>query len=264
VEYHSYVDADMKKTALALTISLLFSLAVGMQLETVALANANSIQLAQILDPNPLFGLKIMQIYLYGNSCSVTYNITNSLGPSSSNKTIIEVYSIELFSNGNLLASKGQGFFVGDDIDTETLMALTSHIPYANSGISSINYNGSKLKADSLQLSHPLNSQDLSGTVLLRVERLGLIIVEGEAVDDNLSSGELADEITLERHGDGFVYDALPLPTPTMPNTGPTQPPPYFDIHPEFAYLFIMLLVVIAVGLVFWLYFKKRGGDKSP
>jgi len=45
---------------------------------------------------------------------------------------------------------------------------------------------------------------------------------------------------------------------------GPTQPPPYFDLHPEFAYLIIMLLVVTAVGLGFWLYLKKRGGDKNP
>ncbi len=216
------------------------------------------------LEPEPQFDLKMMQAHLYGNSCSLTYNITNSLGKSSSNKTVIEVYSIELFSNGNLLGSKGQGFFVGDNFDSETLFALTSHIPYASSGISSINYNGSKLKTDSLQLSHSLNSQDLSGTVLIRVERLGLIIVEDESVDDNLSSGELFDEIVLERHGDGFVYDALPEPTPTMPNMGPTQPPPYFDLHPEFVYLIIMLLVVIAVGFGFWLYFKKSGGHKSP
>jgi hypothetical protein len=216
------------------------------------------------LESKPQFDLRIMQAYLYGNSCSLTYNITNSLGKSSSNRTVIEVYSIELFSNGNLLGSKGQGFFVGDHLDSETLLALTSHIPYAISGISSINYNGSKLKTDALQLSHSLNSQDLSGTVLLRVERLGLIIVEDESVDDNLSSGELVDEIMLERHGDGFLYDVLPEPTPTMPNMGPTSAPPYFDLHPEFVYLIIMLPVVIAVGFGFWLYFKKRGGDKSP
>jgi len=215
-------------------------------------------------EPEPQFELKVMQAYLYGNSCSLTYNITNSLGVSSSNRTAIEVYSVELFSNGNPLGSKGQGFFVGDNLDSDTLLALTSHIPYANSGISSINYNGSKLKTDSLQLSHSLNSQDLSGTALLRVERLGLIIVEGESVDDNLSSGEVVDEIMLERHGDGFVYDALPEPTPTMPNMGPTQPPPYFDLHPEFVYLIVMLLAVVAVGFGFWVYFKKRGGDKSP
>ncbi len=253
----------VKKTALAFTISLLFSLAVGMQLVTVALANLNSIQLAQNLDPNPLFGLKIMQVYLYGNSCSITYNLTNSLGPSSSNKTTIEVYSIELFSNGNLLGSKGQGFFVGDDIDSETLMALTSHIPFANSGISSINYNGSKLKTDSLQLSHSLNSQDLSGTALLRVKRLGLIIVEGESVVDNLSSGELVEEIMLERHGDGFVYDVLPEPTPTMPNMGPTSPPSHSEFYLDLVYWIILLSVVIVVGIVLWIYLRRHQKDKS-
>ena len=216
------------------------------------------------LESKPQLDLRIMQAYLYGNSCSLTCNITNSLGKSSSNKTVIEVYSIELFSNGNLLGSKGQGFFVGDNLDSETLLALTNHIPYDSSGISSINYNGSKLKTDSLPLLRSLNSQDLSGTALLRVERLGSVIVESESVDDNLSSGELVDEIMLERHGDGFVYDVLPEPTPTMPNMGPTSAPPYFDLHPEFVYLLIMLLVVIAVGFGFWLYFKKRGGDKSP
>jgi hypothetical protein len=49
-------------------------------------------------------------------------------------------------------------------------------------------------------------------------------------------------------------------PTPTMPNMGPTQPPPYsfFDLHPEFIYLLIGLLVVIVIGIGFWLYSKKR------
>jgi len=254
----------VRKTASALIFALLVVLVAEVQLISATLTNSNSIQLAQITESKPQFELKVVQAYVYGNSCSLTYNLKNSLGISSSNKTVIEVYSIELFSNGNLLGSKGQGFFVGDNLDSQTLLALTSHIPYAHSGISSIYYNGSKLKIDALQLSHSLNSQDLSGTALLRVERLGLIIFEGESVDDNLSSREVADEITLERHGDGFAYDALLIPTPTIPNMGPTQPPSYFELHPEFAYLMIMLLVLILVGFGFWLYFRKRQKDKSP
>jgi hypothetical protein len=212
----------------------------------------------------PQFELKVMQAYAYGSSCLFTYDLTNSLGTSSSNKTIIEVYSVELFINGNLLGSKGQGFFVGDNLDSETLLAFTSHIPDANSGISSINYNGSRLRSDVLQLSHLLNSQDLSGTAVLRVERLGFIIVDGESVVDNLSSGELVEEITLERHEDGFIYDVLPEPTPTMPNMGPTSPPSYPDFYLDIVYWVILLSVVIVVGIVLWIYFRKHQKDRSP
>lgn len=193
----------------------------------------------------------------------IYYNITNSQGLSGSNKTVIEVYSVELFLNGNLLGSKGQGFFVGDDLDSETLLALTSLIPYAHSGISSINYNGSKLRSDSLQLLHPLNSQDLSGTVLLRVERLGLIIVEGESIVDTLSIGELVEEIMLQRHEDGFVYDILPEPTATTPNMGPTSQPSYPDFYLDIVYWIILLSLVILVGIMLWLHFSRHR-DKSP
>jgi len=249
----------MRKPALAILFVLLnASLIVGVQSANVTLANAINIQLTQVQESKNQFDLKVMQVYVYGKSCSFTYNITNVLGLSSSNRTVIEVYSVELFSEGNLLGSKGQGFFVGDNLDSETLIGLTSYIPYANSGISSINFNGSKLRSDSLQLSHSLTSQDLSGTALLRVERLGLVIVEGESVSDNLSSGKLVEQIELERHGDGFSYDAFPESTiPTSPSPLPSDEPQ--PSEQDLTAGAILAVTSIAVFLGLLVYFIKRG-----
>jgi len=249
----------MKKTALALTVLMVLLLVfsvVGVQLVTVLLANASGIQLAQIVESKSQFELKVMQVYMYGKSCSFIYNITNVSELSSSSKTVIEVYSVELFSDGNLLGSKGQGFFVGDNLDSDTLFGLTSYIPYANSGISSINFDGSKLRSDSLQLSHSLTSQDLSGTALLRVERLGLIIVEGESVSNNLSGGELVDQVELERHGDGFSYDALPEPTIPTPTPTPSQEPQQPEQDMTVGAIFAVASIVVFLSLFF--YFIRR------
>ena len=55
-----------------------------------------------------------------------------------------------------------------------------------------------------------------------------------------------------------------PIPTPTMPNMGPTSPPSYPDFYPELVFGAILLLVAITVGIVLWLYFRKHQKDKSP
>jgi hypothetical protein len=250
----------MKKTALILAILLVLlnaSLIVGMQPVNVTLANASNIQLTQVPESKNQFELRVMQVYVYGKSCSFTYNITNVLGFSSFNNTVIEVYSVELFSDGNLLASKGQGFFIGDNLDSDTLFGLTSYIPYANSGISSINFNGSRLRSDSLQLSHSLTLQDLSGNVLLRVERLGLVIVEGESVSNTLSSGELVDQIELERHGDGFSYDALPETTiPTSPSPLPSEEPQQAGQDMTGA-IFAVTSIIVFLSLLFYIIKRK-------
>jgi hypothetical protein len=112
-------------------------------------------------------------------------------------------------------------------------------------------------------LSSPFSySEDLTsltdGTHRLQIFAFGTGVVGGCEWKPNTSVDINSSSIVY------FTVIGESSPTPTMPNMGPTQPPPYSDLHPEFVYLIIMLLVVIAVGLGFWLYFKKRGRDKVP
>jgi Bacterial Ig domain len=60
------------------------------------------------------------------------------------------------------------------------------------------------------------------------------------------------------------VSEQNPSPTPTMPNMGPTSPPSHPDFYLDIVYWAILLSVIIVVGIVLWLYFRKHQKDKSP
>jgi hypothetical protein len=97
------------------------------------------------------------------------------------------------------------------------------------------------------------------GTHRLQIFAFGIGVVEGCEWKPNTS---------VDINSSSILYFTVvgqsSSPTPTMPNMGPTQPPPYFDLPPEFAYLIIMLLVVIASVVIIGLlvYFKKSQRNK--
>jgi hypothetical protein len=244
-------------------VNTLISAVALFQFVILVKATAVQVQTVQSLEPKPQFEFDVVRAYLQGNSCSLDYNITYVSDLPSSNKTIIEVYSIELFSNGNLLGSKGQGFFVSGNIELGNLMGLTSYIPYASSGISSVNWNESKLRPDSFQLLHALNPlEDYSGTISLRVKRLGLITVEGESVDNGLSSGELIQQVELEKYGEGFLYSALPVSSPT-PSPSPELTPKVEPFPTTLVVASVVLVAVIGIGLIVYFKKRKRGATRS-
>ena len=78
-------------------------------------------------------------------------------------------------------------------------------------------------------------------------------MVEGESVDNQLTSGDLIKQIQLERYGDGFLYSAPPANTPT-PSPEPTPKPVTFP-----ATLVFVASVGIALAVIGLLvHFKKR------
>jgi hypothetical protein len=246
----------VKKQAIAAAFMLILLFSAVTLFQFVSLAKANTVQLqtVQSSEPKPQFEFDVVRAYLQGNSCSLTYNITYVSELPSSNKTIIEVYSIELFSNGDLLSSYGQGFLVDGNIELDKLFGLTSYIPYASSGIRSVNWNGSELRPLSLQLLHALNPYE-DFPISLRVKRLGLITVEGESVDNELSSGNIIEQVELERHGEGFLYSALPVSSPT-PSPSPEPTPKVEPFPTTLVVASVVLVAVIGIGLL--VYFKKR------
>lgn len=199
------------------------------------------------------FDFGVSRAYIQEKSCSLTYNITYLSELPSSNKTIIEAYSIELYSNNNLLGSVAWGFFPEGGQEISDLLWLTGYLPSASSGISSVNPNRTEVRTKSFQLLRELNPlEDYSANISLTVKRLGVLIVEGESIVNQLKNGEVIEHVGLKRYGDGFLYSELPVSSPT-PSPEPT---PMAETFP--ASLVFVVSIGIALAVIGLLVYLKR------
>lgn len=98
------------------------------------------------------------------------------------------------------------------------------------------------------------------GTHTLQVFAFGTGVVEGCEWKPNTS---VDINSTSESVHFALIQESL-SPTPTMPNMGPTSPPSYPDFYLDIVYWAILLSVIIAVGTVLWLYYRKHQKDRSP
>jgi hypothetical protein len=203
--------ADVKKTALALTLILAFSALVvtGAQFIEFDRANAVQVEIVQSLELEPIFNFDLVYTYIQGDSPShiwLVYNVTRSSDVPISSEAIIEVYSIKVFSDEHLIGSRATGLLVGN-LPMEIIMGITVSLPATHSEVS--NYPGG-LHSDSFIFERDFNADlDLLGTISVTLKRLGWVTVDGDSVDSSLSSGVLIKKVQLEKFGNGFLYNSL-------------------------------------------------------
>jgi hypothetical protein len=97
------------------------------------------------------------------------------------------------------------------------------------------------------------------GTHTLQIFAFGTGVVEGCVWKPNTS---------VDINSSSIVYFTVAgqsaVPTPTMPNMGPTSPPSHPDFYLDIVYWAILLSVVIVVGIVLWLCFRRHQKGRSP
>jgi hypothetical protein len=259
----------MKRTALALTLIATFLASMTI---SVGMANAFEAQTAQSSNTQPQFDFEILYAYIQdGTDNSVVYNITHMSDMPSSSEVTIEVYKIEVFSDGHLISSNAAGFFVGD-LSMDVIMGLTVSLPATHSGISNADPDASYLRAREMPFQHDFDANvDLSRHISVTVKRLGWITVDGDSVEKDLVGDEIIQQIELEEFGDGFLYNVL-VPSEEMSQIdllnpldsfNPTSPSP--STEPQegsepFPTIWVAALVVIIaiIGVSLLVYLKKR------
>jgi hypothetical protein len=274
-----YYSVLMKGTASALTLILAFILVLnGMQLVNLVKGNADQAQTMQLLEPKPRFNFDLLYTYIQdGTDNCLVYNITCTSDLPSSSETIIEVYKIEIFSEGHLIGSSAVGLFVGN-LPIEVIMGLTISLPATHSEISNAEPHTSYLRTTSIPFEHDFDADlDLTGTISTSVKRLGWITVDGDSVDRDLSRNELIKEFQLEKFGNGFLYNVLvpseqmsqidllnPLdsfnPNLPSPSPKPQQGPEPFPTSYSMAFVTLIILALLS-SIV---YILKRRVDENP
>jgi len=269
----------MKRTASALTLilALLTLVVTGAQFMEFGRANAVQVQTLQSSELKQQFDFDVVYAYVQGGSNRLVYNITcvSDLPPSS--EAIIEVYRIEIFSDGHLVGSGAVHLDIGP-VPMELLMDLVMSLHSLRG------YGVYGLQTGSIPFQPDFNA-DL-GTVSLSVRRLGWITIDGDSVHStlsSLSSGELIKQVQLEEFGNGFLYNVLvpteqlsqidlfrPLnssnPNSPSPSPSPSQKP---TLSPEpqnpepfpttLAIASVVVMTVIGISLVVcFVKFKKR------
>ena len=251
----------MKKTAL--TLMLIFALSLSV---------ATGVQTAKSLPSEELFDVDLLYAYVEpeaSNAVTVLNFTKNSNLTLPANSGITEVYTVQVFSDGNEVSTKGAiGCQVGKGIDMELLMDLAmgfgSFGAYANLGLESFEVSYS-----------PLNPA-LNAPISLNLVRLGCITVEGNSTDVDFSSPETLKHLELTKYQDGFLYNTifseeelsqidlldpqleLPNTTSPSPEQTPTSSPYPEPAEQETMFGVAITIAVIGAGLGLLVYFIKR------
>ncbi len=221
------------------------------------------VQNPQPLDLEKLFDVDLMYAYIQqGASSAIAVinftSISNVTLPTDSGVT--EVYTIQVFSGGNVVGTKGAiGCSIGKDVNSSFLMDLAMSFGHFSGA------QGGGLRYCEV-FYEPLNPA-LREPISISVIRLGWITVNGNDTQTNLLHNETVTHVELSKYQNGFLYNKLlsqeqlmktnmfePLNTSSS-NSSPTSTPTV----PEFSWLIIILaLLGTATFAVVFHYRGKR------
>jgi hypothetical protein len=219
------------------------------------------VQNPQPLDFEKLFDVDLMYAYVQpGASSAIAVlnftSISNVTLPNDSG--ITEVYTIQVFSGGNVVGTEGAiGCSIGKDVNSSFLMDLAMSFGHFSGA------QGGRLRYCTV-FYEPLNPT-LTEPISISVIRLGWITVNGNATQTNLLHNETAAHVELSKYQNGFLYNKLlsqeqlmkinmfePLNTAVTPTQTPTS------TVPEFSWLAILPLLISLFSLAVVTKLKHR------
>jgi hypothetical protein len=229
-----------------------------------------SVQTAESVASKNLFNVDLLYAYVQPNASSAVAvlkftSISNVTLPSDSG--ITEVYTIQVFSRGNVVGTKGAiGCTIGESINGSFLMDLAMSFGHFSGS------QGGGLRYCEV-FYEPLNPT-LAELISISVIRLGWITVDGNSTQTNLLHNETITHVELSKYQNGFLYNTLlpqeqlpqidlfsPLKSfnATSPTPTPTSSPTHQQAEPFPTALVVASVVLVAViGIGLLVYFKKR------
>jgi hypothetical protein len=262
----------MKRRYTVFAVLFVLLLAVGIQV-----VEAQTVQSSSVLVSH--FDVDLVYAYATGTyAARAIVNFTRILNQTISTDGVSDVYTLELYSNGQMIGSHLIGCTIGDGPSLDYLMGISMSVGHF--GLTHVER--SRLTTWDIPYDPPYPSfvEPLS----VKLIKTGWVVVEGNYTWSTLNRHEVIKEIHLVHFQDGYLYNNLvpqeqlidpkhpPMPTsqtsPTpssMPtsNESPTSKTiSLLELTPvlETALVIISIVLVAVIGVGLLVYFRRSKG----
>jgi parallel beta-helix repeat protein len=190
-----------KTCIVAIVVSaLLISMLDGGLVVNVARANSAAETVG------PLFNLDLVYAYAQMPYATVVFNVTRlaDFGVNSS-ITLVDVYRIDVFSNGALIGSQGLAFLSNNNVPVTTIMGLVTTFPAVHTSVAD---GPDKVGQSSLE-SFSLTLDNSIGNDSVTVERLQWITINQTSTQGCSPPNQTIAQVNLEKFNDGYLYNTV-------------------------------------------------------
>ncbi len=249
-------------------------LVVGIQV-----VEAQTVQSSSVLVNH--FNVDLVYAYTTGTYAAMAIvNFTRILNQIISTDGVSDVYTLELYSHGQIIGSRLIGCTIGDGPSLDYMMGISMSVGHF--GLQSVRSAEDRLGLTTWDIPYDPPYPSFVEPLDVKLIKTGWVVVEGNYTWSSLNRHEVIEEVHLVQLQDGYLYNNLvpqeqlndpkhpPIPTsqtsPTpssMPTSNASPTPKTVSLLAltpvlKIAIVIISIVLMAVIGASLLVYFKKR------